>query len=83
MSMFIFLLTLGALAGITSGKSIVEKTDDLFEAVGVNNEPMIGLLSQEISYYLDGKYPGQFNSYIAASYVKFIEGGGARVVPIW
>lgn len=83
MSMFIFLLTLGALAGITSGKSIVEKTDDLFEAVGVNDQPMIGLLSQEISYYLDGKYPGQFNSYIAASYVKFIEGGGARVVPIW
>lgn len=83
MSMFIFLLTLGVLAGITSGKSIVEKTDDLLEAVSVNDEPMIGVLSQEISYYLDGKYPGQFNSYIAASYVKFIEGGGARVVPIW
>lgn len=83
MSMFIFTLALCAFAGFTRGKSIVEKTDDLFEAVAVNDEPMIGVLSQEISYYLDGKYPGLYNSYIAASYVKFVEGGGARVVPIW
>lgn len=42
-----------------------------------------GILSQEISYKLNEKYPGKYDSYIAASYVKFIEGAGARVVPIW
>lgn len=68
---------------LTSGYALLTKTDDLLEAVPINDEPLIGVLSQEISYYLDGKYPGQYNSYIAASYVKFVEGGGARVVPIW
>jgi gamma-glutamyl hydrolase len=72
-----------AFFAFTSAKAIVKKTDDLLDAVPINNDPMIGVLSQEISYYLDGKYPGQYNSYIAASYVKFVEGGGARVVPIW
>lgn len=72
-----------AFAGVTDGNALVTKTVDLFEAVPVNDEPIIGVLSQEISFYLDGKYPGLYNSYIAASYVKFVEGGGARVVPIW
>lgn len=71
------------LVGLTSGNALLTKTDDFLEAVPINDDPMIGVLSQEISYYLDGKYPGQYNSYIAASYVKFVEGGGARVVPIW
>ncbi|XP_068966701.1 gamma-glutamyl hydrolase-like, partial [Bombus flavifrons] len=35
-----------------------------------------GILAQE-------KSPDHSKSYIAASYVKFIEGAGARVVPIW
>jgi gamma-glutamyl hydrolase len=48
-----------------------------------NEYPVIGVLSQEISYSLEQKYPGEYKSYIAASYVKFVEGGGARVVPIW
>ncbi|XP_013870805.1 gamma-glutamyl hydrolase [Austrofundulus limnaeus] len=45
----------------------------------LNERPIIGVLAQE-------KLPGdQFArgfSYIAASYVKFLESGGARVVPI-
>lgn len=49
----------------------------------LNDRPIIGILSQEISYHLDSKWPGEFKSFIAASYVKFLEGGGARVVPIW
>lgn len=49
----------------------------------LNEAPIIGVLSQEISYYLEGKYPGEYESFIAASYVKFVEGGGARVIPIW
>lgn len=50
---------------------------------GLNDRPIIGVLALDISYHLDGKWPGEFMSYIAASYVKFVEGGGARVVPIW
>ncbi|XP_071873419.1 gamma-glutamyl hydrolase-like [Bombus fervidus] len=46
------------------------------EGSTLNNRPIIGILAQE-------KSPNSFKSYIAASYVKFIEGAGARVVPIW
>lgn len=56
---------------------------NIFAAKALNDYPMIGILSQEQSYYLDGKFPGAYSSYIAASYVKFVEGGGARAVPIW
>lgn len=53
------------------------------EAAIVNNRPIIGVLSQEQSFYLHGKYPEEnFTSYIAASYVKDVEAAGARVVPI-
>lgn len=45
--------------------------------------PIIGVLAQEIARSLNTIWPGEYKSYIAASYVKFIEGGGARVVPIW
>ncbi|XP_008395039.1 gamma-glutamyl hydrolase-like [Poecilia reticulata] len=42
-----------------------------------NDEPIIGVLAQEV-------YPPKPNqtSYIAASYVKFVEAAGARVVPV-
>lgn len=49
----------------------------------LNDRPVIGVLAQEISRHLNTKYPGEYKSYIAASYVKFAEGAGARVVPIW
>ncbi|XP_015590768.2 chitobiosyldiphosphodolichol beta-mannosyltransferase [Cephus cinctus] len=49
----------------------------------LNDRPIIGVLTQEISYHLNQKYPDSYTSYIAASYVKFVEGAGARVVPIW
>lgn len=48
-----------------------------------NNSPIIGVLAQEIAYSLEKIYPGEYHSFIAASYVKFIEGGGGRVVPVW
>ncbi|GAB0094655.1 gamma-glutamyl hydrolase [Sergentomyia squamirostris] len=48
-----------------------------------NENPIIGILTQEMSYALENRYPGMYKSFIAASYVKFVEGGGARVVPIW
>ena len=45
----------------------------------LNNRPIIGILAQRFHQ------PPQFangTSYISASYVKFLEGAGARVVPI-
>lgn len=80
MSKFLVLL---AICTFTNAKILLEKSTELLDAPTINNEPMIGVLTQEISFYLDGKYPGMFKSYIAASYVKFVEGGGARAVPIW
>ncbi|XP_034562236.1 gamma-glutamyl hydrolase [Notolabrus celidotus] len=42
-----------------------------------NDRPIIGVLAQEVR----SPKPNQ-NSYIAASYVKFLESAGARVVPV-
>ena len=48
-----------------------------------NERPIVGILAQDIdtsSFTLlkNTKY----KSYIAASYVKFLESGGARVIPV-
>ncbi|XP_076629583.1 gamma-glutamyl hydrolase-like [Colletes latitarsis] len=48
----------------------------------VNNRPIIGILMQELNPYMSSRY-SHYNAYIAASYVKLIEGSGARVAPIW
>jgi len=50
----------------------------------LNNRPVIGVLSQELDEALEAKLPRGHNytSYLAASYVKWIEAGGARVVPV-
>ncbi|XP_012676780.2 gamma-glutamyl hydrolase-like [Clupea harengus] len=42
-----------------------------------NDRPIIGVLAQEVY-----NPPPKQNSYIAASYVKFLEAAGARVVPV-
>jgi Peptidase C26 len=68
---------------ITFCESATILADGVTRSTSENEYPVIGVLSQEISYSLEQKYPGQFKSYIASSYVKFVEGGGARVVPIW
>ncbi|XP_030745262.1 gamma-glutamyl hydrolase A-like isoform X2 [Sitophilus oryzae] len=45
--------------------------------------PIIGVLSQE-TYIISSYFPNEtYDSYIAASYVKHLESGGARVVPVW
>ncbi|XP_062424193.1 gamma-glutamyl hydrolase isoform X3 [Rhea pennata] len=46
---------------------------------GGNERPIIGILSQECHFK---KFHQFGSSYIAASYVKFLESAGARVVPI-
>ena len=47
----------------------------------LNNRPIIAVLSQEIT---PGLLPPRIKgaSYIAASYIKFVESAGARVVPV-
>lgn len=40
--------------------------------------PVIGIISIPVESW----YPETDKSYIAASYVKFVEAGGSRVVPI-
>jgi len=84
-SVAVLVVVIATLAGFTNCRSLVTtKLSNLFEAVELNDQPIIGVLTQEFSYtYLEKKYPDQFHSYIAASYVKFVEGGGARVVPVW
>lgn len=47
------------------------------------DRPIIGVLAIGIANHIDDQWPGVYESHIAASYVKFVEGGGARVVPIW
>lgn len=67
-------------------ESVSEYTEvkDINENIRTINEyPIIGVLAQEISYALEQVYPGMYKSFIAASYVKFVEGGGARVIPIF
>ena len=46
----------------------------------VNNSPVIGILSLPIKPYEN--FPVNGTSYIASSYIKFLEMAGARVVPI-
>lgn len=61
---------------------INKSPSDLFLSAPINDEPIIGILAEEMTTFLQSKYE-QYHSYIAASYVKFIEGSGARVVPVW
>ncbi|KAJ7420720.1 hypothetical protein BTVI_20683 [Pitangus sulphuratus] len=44
-----------------------------------NDKPIIGILAQECHF---GEFQSFGRSYIAASYVKFVESAGARAVPI-
>ncbi|XP_028303924.1 gamma-glutamyl hydrolase [Gouania willdenowi] len=45
----------------------------------LNYRPIIGVLTQKVS---SNDEDARGSSYVTASYVKFVEGGGARVVPI-
>lgn len=61
------------------------------EEVAINSRPLIGILSQPgdgMKWSVTGRrmkepLPSDYKeSYIAASYVKFVESGGARAVPL-
>ncbi|KFB47116.1 AGAP006670-PA-like protein [Anopheles sinensis] len=71
--------------GPGQAKRLIDSQErSLFDAAVVNDQPVVGILSQELSYLMTQNYGDDgYDSYIAASYVKFVEGAGARVVPIW
>ncbi|KAH8295750.1 hypothetical protein KR018_006754 [Drosophila ironensis] len=48
-----------------------------------NNPPTIGVMCIDIVTKLQNQYGSDYHSYIAASYVKYLEASGAHVVPIW
>ncbi|KAJ8376655.1 hypothetical protein SKAU_G00072350 [Synaphobranchus kaupii] len=66
MKCFIYLFVI-----VKFGLSVVFTTE-------INNMPVIGVLAQE----LYSKSQPRGSSYIAASYVKYLESAGARVVPV-
>ena len=48
-----------------------------------NERPIVGILAQDLDdVVLDSFGNIKYTSYIRAQYVKFIESGGARVVPV-
>ncbi|SPP87021.1 gamma-glutamyl hydrolase [Drosophila guanche] len=56
----------------------------LLLAASADSSPIIGVLTQEVfSNGLISQHFENKTSYIAASYVKYLESAGARVVPIW
>lgn len=69
-------VVVGFLLVILLSVQTIVNAENTSEPAPINDYPIIGVVAQETSD------PETF-SYIAASYVKFIEGGGARVVPIW
>ncbi|KAM9574466.1 gamma-glutamyl hydrolase [Guaruba guarouba] len=71
----LLLLRCAAAASVASVASVVP-CDRL---AGCNERPIIGVLAQECHF---DKFHRFGSSYIAASYVKFLESAGARVVPI-
>ncbi|XP_065360981.1 gamma-glutamyl hydrolase A [Calliphora vicina] len=72
---------------VVSGGKIKYMDSNENPLVNTDNEnptPIVGVLTQEVSQLILRKYPNNsYTSYIAASYVKYVEGAGGRVVPIW
>uniref|UniRef100_A0A182Q613 folate gamma-glutamyl hydrolase n=1 Tax=Anopheles farauti TaxID=69004 RepID=A0A182Q613_9DIPT len=84
---FVMLVVLALVSFLHQGeaKHVIDSQERAVPYVAtVNEQPVIGILSQELSYLMTQNYGDDgYDSYIAASYVKFVEGAGARVVPIW
>lgn len=56
--------------------------NEIDQQVECNDRPVVGILAQE-SYSVNKYFPNEkYHSYIAASYVKYMESAGARVIPI-
>ncbi|XP_024366130.1 gamma-glutamyl hydrolase 1 [Physcomitrium patens] len=88
--LYLVLLQCGAIVGARiPGIKLPSQRQEILPEALLNSRPLIGVLSQPgdgEEYQLTSRpLPPDYNtSYIAASYVKFVEMGGARAVPlIW
>lgn len=70
-----YLIVLLALAKFT-GYTVVTKYDDeqKVEKVQQTDRPIVGVLVSQIERSFDQQWPKKYESYIGASYVKFVEG---------
>jgi len=73
-------LLLGLCFQSSHSRSVINHARDLTREFS-NDRPIIGVLSQELTDSIAVVFPDK-HSYIAASYIKYIEGAGARAVPI-
>ncbi|XP_055606188.1 gamma-glutamyl hydrolase-like [Uranotaenia lowii] len=62
------------ISNVVAGPTLISKPTS---GEQLNEEPIFGVL------VLETDFSEQYTSYLPASYVKFLEGAGARVVPIW
>lgn len=53
------------------------------DSVFTNDRPIVGILAVDIVQPTKSPHKDKPFSHITASFVKFIEASGARVVPIW
>lgn len=72
-----------SMVALSSCRELVRSPWSELDSLQQNNAPIIGVLAQETSWKMEEAWPNKYTSYIAASYIKFVEGGGARAVPIW
>ena len=52
------------------------------QTLDINKQPVIGIVSQTIEAEMTDPEFEKYDSYIMASYVKYFEAQGARVVPL-
>ncbi|KAG0719127.1 Gamma-glutamyl hydrolase [Chionoecetes opilio] len=83
MGSLLLLLLLSACLGEPQRQVTEGPTRAATDAEELNLTPIIGVLAQELSKSMDEAVsPHNYTSYIAASYVKFYESAGARIVPV-
>ncbi|XP_075210514.1 gamma-glutamyl hydrolase-like [Lycorma delicatula] len=75
-------IQIGILLESLSNSEVMIVLSFLLVSVLCYDDPVIGLLTQELPESFQQAFPN-YTSYVAASYVKAIEGSGGRVVPIF
>lgn len=76
-------MVIAMVVALSSCRELVTAAWSEVDTLQQNDAPIIGVLAQETSWKMEETWPNKYTSYIAASYIKFVEGGGARAVPIW
>ena len=79
MSSFLYFLIFSSFSLLISAKFLHHHAPNLADSL-YNERPLIGVFAQPSDF--SKQYPTNNYSYIASSYIKFIESAGARAVPI-